>query len=135
MSCTPIDAERFNCPGWTGVGPPGVHYWYEREGWRRCSHCGSIHPDDWADLVRESVTTGGVVNIDRGKPGKFYVTKPNPDGDKSLHGKFYGGHMPEELRQDDALTDQLDRALRASWDRTFRERDAKSAVEKLGDLA
>ena len=131
---SPVTEGRFNCPKWTGVGPPGVHYWYMDGSWRRCSHCGSIHYEDWIELVKESVTTGGAVNIDRGKPGKFYVTKPNPDGDKSFFGKFYGGHMPKDMRADAALTDQLSRALRVSWDRTFPERDEKSAVERLGDV-
>lgn len=135
MKVEPISDERFNCPKWAGVGPPDVHYWYQDRAWRRCSHCGSIHYEDWIDLVKESVTTGGAVSIDRGKPGKHYITKRDPDGGKSMHGKFYGGHMPEAMRKDPALNDQLRRAVRASWDRMFREREEKSAVDRLGDIA
>jgi hypothetical protein len=126
--------ESFVCPRWSGWGEKEAH-WRQRNGFRVCSYCGSIHPDEWVAAVRESVITGGSkMNIDRGKPGKWYVRGADADGNKAW-GKFYNYHMPEALRADPELSDQLHRAIRASWDRMFQHRKRKSAIERLGDIA
>lgn len=130
----PIDDERFTCPKWTGWGEAGSHFWYERDGFRTCSHCGCLHPDDWIATVRESITTGGRLRIDRGKPGKWYVHGRTTEG-RTIHGKFYAIHMPEDKRMRSELSDQLHRALRVSWDNIFRNQKERSAIERLGDVA
>lgn len=135
MSREPISDERFRCPKWNGWGSP-ESFWHLSDGFRCCSHCGCIHHEDWIAAVKEAVTTGGgTLRIDRGKPGKWYVQGRAADG-TPRRGKFYSPHMPEEMRADADLSDQLRRALKASWDRTFGEREReKSAVERLGDIA
>ena len=129
---TPINAVRFTCARWTHVGPPGVHYWHMDTGWRKCSHCGSMHPDDMIEAVREAIRTGGKdACISEGKTGKHYV-RGRTEGGSWRNGKFYGGHMPLEKRTDPRLNDELGRAIKISWDATFPPEP--DVVDKLGDL-
>lgn len=64
------EADRWG--GWTWKEPVrGEHF-------RRCSYCGSMHPEDFATIAR-----GRVDWADRkyGWPHKFYVHVPNQDPD------------------------------------------------------
>jgi hypothetical protein len=111
---------------------PNLDTWGERKGFRCCSFCGSIHPDEWIAAVRESVRSGGrTMNIDRGKRGKWYARGKTEDG-SSRWGKFYGDHMPEEKRNDPTLARELRLSIRVSWDHTFQE---PSVVDRLAELA
>lgn len=125
---TPVSDERFRCPKWNGWGD-GDHFWHKRDGFRNCSHCGSIHPDDWTKVVRDSIRSEKL-NIDRGKRGKWYVRGRDKDDDRK-QGKFYAVHMPKEKWGDPTLNSELRQALSASWNRMF---PVPSAVERLGDL-
>lgn len=126
----PIDGQRFQCPKWNGFGS-AESFWWMDEGWRKCSYCGSLHPDDMIEAVRDSIKTGGKTNIDAGKAGKHYVRGKTEDG-KTRNGKFYGAHMPEEKRKNPRLNNELGRALKISWDATFPPEPG--AVDQLGNL-
>jgi hypothetical protein len=51
--------------------------WYDREGYRVCSYCGSMHPDDLMEAVRNGSEIGPT-----DKSYKFYVDVPNKTPDK-----------------------------------------------------
>ena len=65
--------------------------WHEREGWRRCSYCGSMHPDDFTAITRAGVAELGPTD----KNYKVYVDTPG-----GSHGKFYFQHLSEEQRRE-----------------------------------
>lgn len=79
---TPVHAgEADRWGGWHWREPArGEHF-------RRCSYCGSIHPDDFVTIAR-----GRIDWADRkyGWPHKFYVHVPNPEPDRL----FYMGSAP-----------------------------------------
>jgi hypothetical protein len=139
---------RFSTPAWTrreadARNPNG-------EPFRRCSHCGSIHPEDLLAALAAGATLQGS-DWKYGWPHKFYAIIPNPNRDQQaeigsssewdeakgesvstpmlgtegdFHAKWYNEHLTDTGYDDEALT-----ALLAELERTsgivFRFQDGK----------
>lgn len=105
----------------------GLDHWqkFKTNGNRVCSYCGSLHPDDLFDLVRQSANApddaeyNSVVEIEPSdKSYKIYVQQP---GIRNAHEggiKFYTPHLPRNSDGSSAVTDaqnaEYSRAVRAS---------------------
>jgi hypothetical protein len=76
--------EKFVCPRSIAEGRPFDAEWELREGFRRCSYDGSMHPDDFMEYVKAGKTVG---STDKGY--KFYASD---DG----YAKFYTHHLSHE---------------------------------------
>lgn len=120
--------DRDDSP-FTGVFRSGTNLdrWqkFKSNGNRVCSYCGSLHPDDLFDLVRQSagapqdVEYSSVVEIEPSdKSYKIYVHQP---GVRNAHEggiKFYTPHLPRNSDGSSAVTDEQNteysRAVHAS---------------------
>lgn len=83
----------------------GLDHWqkFKSNGNRVCSYCGSLHPEDMFELVRQSanalenVAYGSAVEIEPSDKGyKIYVKQP---GVRNAHEggiKFYTQHLPRD---------------------------------------
>lgn len=101
------EADRFG--GWHWNDPArGEHF-------RRCSYCGSMHPDDLVSIAR-----GRVDWADRkyGWPHKFYVHVPNQNPE-ALFTVGGASHLHDEhtaergwVRAEDLTSEQRDRIVR-----------------------
>lgn len=61
--------------------------WMKREdGFRHCSYCGSLHPEDFLRLMDHGVKVGGA-DWKYGWPHKFYITTDNKPGEPGLFGE------------------------------------------------
>lgn len=81
-------SEPMQCPRrreGVPAGAPDHDHWLVREkGRRTCSYCGSLHPDDFMELVRAGVEIGPT-----DKSYKMYVEGP----EAGRIGKFYTQHL------------------------------------------
>lgn len=71
-------------------GTPDI--WQNRSGRHACSYCGSLHPDEFMELVRTGAAELGPTD----KNYKVYISGANAgDG-----GKFYFQHLSKEQRRE-----------------------------------
>lgn len=72
----------------------------EKDGTRTCSHCGSLHPEDFEDILyRYAAREDGYSFSTTTKGGwKYYANRPGVRnaGDGGI--KFYGNHATDEWR-------------------------------------
>lgn len=116
----------------------GLDRWekFKSNGNRVCSYCGSLHPDDLFELVRQSANApedaarGTVVDIEPSDKGyKIYVQQP---GVRNAHEggiKFYTQHLPRDtegkLLVTDAQNAEYAKAVRGSQARFERYMSAR----------
>lgn len=60
---------------------------------RHCSYCGSLHPDDFMEKVREGWAVGAT-----DKNYKAYLAKPNQPG--GMESKFYFQHLNDDQKRE-----------------------------------
>lgn len=98
----------FRLDGWTWCDP------FRGEHFRRCSFCGSIHPDD---LAAEPAWRAHWADRKYGWPHKFYVDVPNraPEAEFVLGASHTPG--PGYVARDDLTDDQLAVVRRDGFDR------------------
>jgi hypothetical protein len=110
-----FSGSRGNGPDTWDLGP---------DGYRTCSYCGSIHPDDLMDVCRKTLADPrySVTGTDKGY--KFYLRQPGVRNASEGAIKFYTHHVPESpSKEDQAL---FAAALRVSNER-FMQAMAKRA--------
>lgn len=102
----------------------GPDHWdkFKSNGNRVCSYCGSLHPEDFFALVKQSAEApedapyGSVVEIEHSDKGyKIYVHQP---GVRNAHEggiKFYTPHLPKEIT--DEQNKEFVEAKRRTWAR------------------
>lgn len=123
------------------------------EHFRRCSYCGSMHPEDLIEALKQGGKLGGS-DWKYGWPHKFYIEVPNPaperqvvwsassyvdeatrerietvqygDQGPRIHAKWYNDHLRDEGYDGEAF-DALVAALAAHAGITFR-------IDDLGNL-
>jgi hypothetical protein len=100
------EAERFGGWHWR-AGIRGEHF-------RRCSYCGSVHPDD---LAAEPCWYAQWADQKYGWPHKFYVDMPNRDPDRLfVIGSRSGGQKDAPLDGPDwVYWEKMSRAQRKIW--------------------
>jgi len=130
---------RFSAPSWNRRAPDARNP--DGEPFRRCSHCGSIHPEDLIAALDAGAQLGGS-DWKYGWPHKFYVENiPNPNRDRqaeiggksywseekgervyeptygeegNFHAKWYNEHLEDDGFDDEALSALLARLTEAS---------------------
>jgi len=78
----------------------------EKDGSRTCTHCGSLHPDDFIDVMwRYSHREEGYSFGTTTKGYKLYGNRPGVvnAGDGGI--KFYSDHLPDDRSEFDAAYD------------------------------
>jgi hypothetical protein len=83
---------------WPAPSQPLAWVKYDGEPFRRCSYCGSIHPEDLIRLVGEGHDLQGS-DWKYGWPHKFYVESAHGSGGA---GKWYNQHITDEGFDDEA---------------------------------
>lgn len=93
-----------------------------------CSFCGSMHPDRFMELVRESIKPESKVGIEwaTGKGYKVYVHRKEVVNSSAGGIKFYMWHLPEALQTVQTI-DLINQAAKVSWKRMFPESQAGTA--------
>lgn len=86
-----------------------------QDGYRTCSFCGSIHPDDFMDICRKTLTDERYAVEPSDKRYKVYVRQPGVKNASMGAIKFYMGHAPAKPTPDDQLT--YSQAVKVSNDR------------------
>lgn len=73
--------------------------WMKDEGFRKCTYCGSVHPEDFEQFAHDVVVEGGKRLKLKGtqKGYKFYLVA-HPSYKKS--GKFYTQHLTKKQYDD-----------------------------------
>jgi hypothetical protein len=92
--------EKPTCHEGAWPAPSAEQSWrqYAGESFRRCSYCGSIHPEDLIKLVGEGAEIQGA-DWKYGWPHKFYVKGADGVGGA---GKWYNEHITDEGFDDEA---------------------------------
>lgn len=77
----------------------------EKDGSRTCPHCGSLHPDDFLDIVWRFGRDEEGYHFSTTDKGwyKFYANRPGLVSALDGGIKFYGEHMPDD-KMDEART-------------------------------
>ena len=141
--------EPMTCPSRVREQGPwerkeGLDHWEKfkaAHGNRVCSFCGSLHPDDMFELVKQSAEApenavdGSVVEIDPSdKSYKIYVRQP---GVRNAHEggiKFYTWHLPHDKDGKLVVTqqqqDEYGQAVRRSRDRFDRRLYGRPGVKE-----
>lgn len=112
-----MEQETFFCPRSPGPDSPfhppfngeGSHWRAEADGTRTCSYCGSLHPEDWVDIMEHYAA--GDPGYHFGTTDKSYKVYANRPGTRNagMGGiKFYGHHAPQ-------AGTPLDLRARAAW--------------------
>lgn len=99
------------------------------DGYRTCSYCGSIHPDDLMDICRKSLTDERYDVHMSDKSYKAYVRSPGVRNASEGAIKFYMQHVPDEPTAEDQ--ELFAHALRLSSERftaRFKAREAPTAL-------
>lgn len=93
--------EKFLCPRRNERGNPGVFKLLEKDEWRKeadgsrtCSYCGSLHEDDFIQILEEYVKgTEGYSFDPSTKSYKSYAHRPNVANASQGGIKFYHMHV------------------------------------------
>ena len=93
--------EEFYCPRGPGPGSRfkapfnGVAEWRTKpDGSRTCSYCGSLHPDDFTEIMRAYADgDGGYHFSTTTKSYKLYGNRPGVQNASQGGIKFYGPHL------------------------------------------
>ncbi len=93
----------------------GLDEWRKHGPDRSCSFCGSMHPDDFLSWCLRVVEPDSDVEIDLGKPGKFYVRRKGAT-DTSI--KFYSWHFQTPFDPSPEEDAMIRKALEVSQVRT-----------------
>lgn len=112
-------AETFFCPRGAGPDSP-FHAPFNGEatredrpdGSRTCSYCGSLHPDDFMDIMKQFAA--GRPGYRFGTTDKSYKAYGNRPGVRNASEggiKFYVHHLPDDQREEHM------EAFRAAWSR------------------
>jgi hypothetical protein len=105
----------------------GLDRWqkFKSNGNRICSFCGSLHPDDMFELVRQCIDApedaefNSVVEIEQSdKPYKIYIRQPGVRNAMEGGIKFYTHHLPRDEKGnvtiDGKRNDEYAKAVRMS---------------------
>lgn len=63
------------------------------DGYRHCSFCGSLHPEDLAKLLNEGKAELHGSDWKYGWPHKFYVDIVDSETGETSYAKFYNNHL------------------------------------------
>lgn len=108
---TTLLPEPATCPlRMSGMGPWG--YKEGLDGWRQylngeriCTFCGSLHPDDFMNLVADATKEGAEVEIEPStKDYKVYVNRPSVKNAFEGGIKFYKQHFVGEPTEEQTAT-------------------------------
>ncbi len=80
--------------------------WRQHGGDRSCSFCGSMHWSDFLSWCSRAAEPDSDVEIDLGKPGKFYIHRKGVPNASVAPIKFYSCHLPtpfEPTPEEDAI--------------------------------
>jgi hypothetical protein len=122
--------DTFQCGSRAGnpqiPGLPTEDNWEARpDGSRCCSYCGSLHPEDFLDILRRYAAGEGGYRFDTTDKGyKAYANRPGVQN--ALEGgiKFYGWHAVPEGHPDRAAHEE-------AWAAAV-ERHRQSMAERYG---
>lgn len=101
-------SEVIECHGAMSYG------WHYRDMFRHCGYCGSLHPEDLADILVDG-GTAGESDWKYGWPHKHYITLYSGD----YAGKWYNRHL-EDLEDDasfNIITKMLEKHTHIEWTR------------------
>jgi hypothetical protein len=87
--------EDFNCPMMDGRTQYGKAHWEKAGDYHRCTHCGSIHPDEAIQAVKDF--GAGIIGATY-KPHKRYINLPGVKNAQEGPIKFYLPHFTDEQR-------------------------------------
>ncbi len=79
-------------PGQFGHGIENEDYWYRRKKDRTCSYCGSMHPEDFNQVLLRVITDPACTIDISDKPYKIYINRPEVHNSDDGALKYYTQH-------------------------------------------
>lgn len=96
--------EEFDCPRMEGNTNYGKATWKSIGRWRKCCHCGSMHPED---VIRAVMEYGAQIIESTDKFYKRYIRLPGVSNASEGPIKFYTQHFSKEnIKKYNALIDK-----------------------------
>lgn len=102
---------------------PTPDYWQVRGNDKCCSYCGSWHPDEFLEFLKEAADPSkpGCIDPATGKNYKVYIERPQVKNAMDGAIKFYKWHLPNEMSEE--IQALYREAVEVSFRKTMRRLD------------